>query len=102
MTAGNVVDGSRERNLHEVRKAAIHTELTQGVTIGDLNPGDLAEPQQLLPLKCTLPLGRQTSELQEASTLLSMWKDCKASTFTAKSVGCQLTRYSSSKAPLPG
>lgn len=49
MTAGNVVGGCRQKNLHEVRKGAIQAELTQGVTIRHQNPDDLAEPKQLLP-----------------------------------------------------
>lgn len=59
MTAGNVVDGSGQKNLHRVRNTAIHVELTQGVTTSDQNPGDLAEAKQLLPLKHIQPLGRQ-------------------------------------------
>lgn len=54
-----MVDGSRQKNLQEARKRAIHAELTQGVTVRDQNPDDLAESKQLLPLKRILPLGRQ-------------------------------------------
>lgn len=47
------------RTYNEVRNTPIHAELTQGVTISNQNPGDLAEAKQLLPLKRILPLGRQ-------------------------------------------
>lgn len=54
-----MVDGSRQKNLHEVRKTAIRAELTQGVTMRDQNPDDPAESKQTLSLKSILPLGRQ-------------------------------------------
>ena len=55
-----MVDGSRLKNLPEVRKGAIHAELTQDVTVRDQNPDDLAEPKQLLHLKHILSPVRQT------------------------------------------
>lgn len=54
-----MVNGSRQKNLHEVRKRVIHVELTQGITVKDQNADDLAESKQLLPVKGVLPLGRQ-------------------------------------------
>lgn len=59
MTAGDVVDGSTQKNQHGVRKRAVLSELTQGITIRDQNSDDLAESEQLLTLKCILLLERQ-------------------------------------------
>lgn len=91
-----MVDGSRQKNLHEVRKGAIHAEMTQGITVRGENPDDFAEFMPLLPLKCC-PTTGQAHSVSCRMRLPCMWNSCgqpledyKAIMVTVKSVGYQL------------
>lgn len=86
-----------------MRKTAVLTELTQGITTRDQNPDDIAESKRPLTLGCILHWRRRT-ELWDASTLLSTEKTCrkalrdrKAGIFPVRLVGYQLSHYSSNQ-----